>query len=176
MRLCPGDQPRVPLSGGRERGRAEQPSLLVEDSDVVLVGVRIDTRDDNASLIVHPSLHRPFGSGRQAGTGGHNSDEALAANRFLSSHNRPDRSPTAAKNGRPPGPTRPFNDTQAVSLKAGQIPTHAQQASSLFERTPLRTIFVVSRTTKLLLTGLRGVPVARSQTGVTQTVDAKVPA
>jgi len=29
--------------------------------------------------------------GRQAGRGGHNSDEALAANRFLSSHDRPDR-------------------------------------------------------------------------------------
>jgi len=38
-------------------------------------------------------LHRPFGSGRLAGTGGHNSDEALAANRFLSSHDRPDRPP-----------------------------------------------------------------------------------
>jgi hypothetical protein len=64
---------------------------------MVLVGVRIDSRDHAASEIRHPSSHRPFGSGRQAGTGGHNSDEALAANRFLSSHDRPG---PAAHNGR----------------------------------------------------------------------------
>src|SRR5712691_5870047 len=99
----------------------------------MLVGVRVDSRDHTSSLIGHPSSHRPFGSGRQAGTGGHNSDEALAANRFLSSHDRPDRPPTAANNGRPPRPTRPLNDTNPASFKTSQIPTHAQSGSSLFQ-------------------------------------------
>ena len=65
---------------------------------MMLIGVCIDSSDDSTSLIRHPFSHRPFASGRLAGTGGHNSDEALAANRFLSSHDRPDRPPKAARN------------------------------------------------------------------------------
>src|SRR5436190_16531354 len=94
---------------------------------MVLVGMRIDSPDHAASAIRHPCSHRPFGSGRQAGTGGHNSDEALAANRFLSSHDRPDRPPTTAGNGCPSEPTRPFNDTTTVSSQTSQIPTITRQ-------------------------------------------------
>jgi hypothetical protein len=95
--LQPADQLRVAVRCGWKRGRIKQPSLQVDDRHVVLVGVRIHAANHAASLICHPSLHRPFGSGRQAGTGGHNSDEALAANRFLSSHDRPDRPPMSSQ-------------------------------------------------------------------------------
>src|SRR6266511_330386 len=94
---------------------------------MVLVGVRIDSRDHAASEIRHPSSHRPFGSGRQAGTGGHNSDEALAANRFLASHDRPG---PAAHNGRKRAPARTDTSLQrhtTVSSETSQIPTSTRQ-------------------------------------------------
>ena len=136
----PADQPRLPLTCGRERGRAEQPPLHVDHGDVMLVGMRIDARHHNTPLIGHPSSHRPLGSGRQAGTSGHNSDEALAASRFLSSHDRPDRPPERPTTEHSPRPTRPINDTNPVSLKAGQISTSTPTRSSLFESRPLRSI------------------------------------
>ncbi len=52
----PLDQLSIPVSGRRERGRAEQPALPVDDSDVVLVGVRVDTRDHRHPFLRH-SLH-----------------------------------------------------------------------------------------------------------------------
>mgnify|MGYP006951278607 CR=1 FL=1 len=99
---------------------------------MVLVRVRIDSRNHAASATRHPSSPRPFGSGRRPGTGEHNSDEALAANRFLSSHDRPDRPPTTAGNGRPSEPTRPFNDTTRSVRKQVRSRRSPVRRSSLF--------------------------------------------
>lgn len=117
----PAEQARVAGAGRREGGGAEQPPLQIEHRHVVLVGVRVDAGDDSPSVIRHPFSHRPFAWGRQAGTGGHNSDEALAANRFLSSHDRPDRPPKAARSGALGAIDTSPQRHEPVSLKAGQI-------------------------------------------------------
>jgi hypothetical protein len=66
----PRDQARVARGRGREGGRGERPSLRVEDADVVLVGVRVDTGDDALRVIGHPVYTVPslFG-GRQGRDG-----------------------------------------------------------------------------------------------------------
>jgi hypothetical protein len=80
----PRDQPRISTRVRREGSRTERPALSVENADVVLVGVRVDTGDDSPLLIRHPVCTVPsLSGGGQAGTGGHNSDEALAPDRFL---------------------------------------------------------------------------------------------
>src|SRR4029453_4515263 len=77
----------------------------------MLVRVLGNAGYDALLLVRHASCTVPSGSGRQAGTGGHNSDEALVASRFLSSHDPPARPPQRATKGRPSRSTRPHSDT-----------------------------------------------------------------
>ena len=95
---------------------------------MVLIGVRIHPGNDNLLLIGHPSRTVPSRSGRQAGTGGHNSDEVLVVSRFLSSHDRPDRPPTAAKNRAPAG-----TDTSLQRHARGQFESRSDPDARPFE-------------------------------------------
>ncbi|HZQ66770.1 MAG TPA: hypothetical protein VFA66_16255 [Gaiellaceae bacterium] len=61
-----GSAPRSPRPWS-ETQRSDQLALAVECGCVVLIGVRVDAGGDAWCLIRHPSLHRPFGSGRRAG-------------------------------------------------------------------------------------------------------------
>jgi hypothetical protein len=80
----PGEQLRIARSGHLERLGRQKRSAVVERCGVMGVGVRVDTADDAAALLVHALHCCPSLIGGTAGrVGGHNSDEALVASRFL---------------------------------------------------------------------------------------------
>src|SRR6266542_528085 len=100
---------------------------------MVLVGVRIDSRDHAASEIRHPSTHRPFGSGA---AGRDRADTTVTRHLQRTGSYQvttaPDRPPTTAGNGRPPEPTRPFNDTPRSVRKQVRSRRAPVRRSSLF--------------------------------------------
>src|SRR6266536_5782806 len=100
---------------------------------MVLVGVRIDSRDHAASEIRHPSSHRPFGSGA---AGRDRADTTvtrhLQQTGTYQATTPPDRPPTTAGNGRPPEPTPPFNDTPRSVRKQVRSRPAPVRRSSLF--------------------------------------------
>src|SRR6266542_937424 len=100
---------------------------------MVLVGVRIDSRDHAASEIRHPSSHRPFGSGA---AGRDRADTTVTRHLQRTGSYQvttaPDRPPTTAGNGRPPEPTPPFNDTPRSVRKQVRSRRAPVRRSSLF--------------------------------------------
>jgi hypothetical protein len=90
----------------------------------VAIGVCVDAADNERLLVLHPvPAVLSIREGGPVGKGGHNSDEALVASRFLSGHAPPD--PTAQMGDqRRPAQSRqvPTNDTNRVNLCAGQTP------------------------------------------------------
>jgi hypothetical protein len=80
----PLQQLAVSGSGRLEGLGPQQRSTIIESGCVVGVGVRIDAADDAAVGLVHAVHCCPSLIGGTAGrAGGHNSDEALVASRFL---------------------------------------------------------------------------------------------
>jgi hypothetical protein len=126
--LAEGPQPvqqlRVAGSRGREARRGEQSAALVQRRGVMSVGVRVHPADDERVLLLHavPAV-LSIREGGPVGKGGQNSDEALVASRFLSGHAPPDPT-TQMGDQRRPAQSRqvPTNDTERVSLCAGQTP------------------------------------------------------
>ncbi len=85
--------------------------------------MRVDAADDERLVVLHPVPAVLSTEGGPVGKGGQNSDEALVASRFLSSHAPPD--PTAQMGDqRRPARSRqvPTNDTNRVNLCVGQTP------------------------------------------------------
>jgi hypothetical protein len=80
----PRQQVAIARRGDVERLGCQKRSAVVERRGVMAVGVRVDATDDATPALVH-ALHRcPSLIGGTAGrVGGHNSDEALVASRFL---------------------------------------------------------------------------------------------
>src|SRR5215207_9176510 len=91
---------------------------------MVAVDVSVDAADNERLLLLHPvPAVLSIREGGPVGKGGHNSDEALVASRFLSGHTPPD--PTAQMGDqRRPARSRqvPTNDTNRVNLCVGQTP------------------------------------------------------
>ena len=80
----PGEEFAVAAGGDREGSGPEQRPTLIERCGVVGVGVSVDSTDDPAIVLVHDLHCCPSLIGGTAGrVGGHNSDEALVASRFL---------------------------------------------------------------------------------------------
>lgn len=82
--LKPSEQLSIADRGDRERLGAQQRSAVVDRRGVMGVGVRVDASDYPEVLLVHAVHCCPSLIGGTAGReGGHNSDEALVASRFL---------------------------------------------------------------------------------------------
>ena len=80
----PGQQLAVTRGGDRKRLASQQAPTLVKRRGLVGIGVRVDAADDTTDLLLHAVHCCPSLIGGTAGrVGGHNSDEALVANRFL---------------------------------------------------------------------------------------------
>jgi hypothetical protein len=92
---------------------------------MVAVGVSVDAADNERLLVHHPvPAVLSIREGGPVGKGGHNSDEALVASRFLSGHAPPDPTALWAIYGGQPGADRsPRTTPHGVSLCAGQTPT-----------------------------------------------------
>jgi hypothetical protein len=83
MALQPVGELPVAARRGRECPGGQKPALLVEHRGVVGVGVRVDPAGDaEPGWRHHGHAVLPVRAGR-AGSGGHNSDEALVGSRFL---------------------------------------------------------------------------------------------
>jgi hypothetical protein len=103
--LKPSQQRPIAVGRGREGADAEQAPVLVERRGVVRIGVGVDAARDQSARARHPVHAVPsVERAAPAGAGGQNSDEARVASRFLSSHDRPNRPPTATDGA--PSPSR----------------------------------------------------------------------
>jgi hypothetical protein len=121
--LEPHQQLPVAASSRRKDRVAEQPTLLVERDRVVTIGVGVDAARDQTPDLRHPVpavLSRTRAA--PAGTGGHNSDEALVASRFLSGHAAPTGRPRGNRSRAPARADRSANRQQPVSFRIGQTP------------------------------------------------------
>jgi hypothetical protein len=80
----PGQQRAVAAACGREPLGPQQRAALIERSGLVRIGVRVDAADDNDLAVLHAvRVVLSIPKGGPVGTGGHNTDEALVASRFL---------------------------------------------------------------------------------------------
>jgi hypothetical protein len=126
-RVAAGRLKELAVTGRRSRKarRAEQRAALIQGGGMVSVGMRVDPADNTRLVVLHPlPAVLSIRERGPVGKGGHNSDEALVASRFLSAHAPPD--PTAQMGDqRRPAQSRqvPTNDTERVNLCAGQTPS-----------------------------------------------------
>ena len=104
----PAKELGVAVHGRRKALRAEQRAALIQSGGMVAIGVRIYSANNERLLVLHPvPAVLSIREGGPVGKGGHNSDEALVASRFLSGHAaRPDRPDgrSAAASPKPTGP------------------------------------------------------------------------
>jgi hypothetical protein len=115
----PGQQGLVAGCGGGELGVAQAAAAAIQGDGVMGVGVAVDPADDSSIGGGHAGgVASGWLGAARAGTGGHNSDEALDG---ASSYQVTPPGPAAnAATVRAPGPTSPGNDTSRVNLLVGQ--------------------------------------------------------